>query len=65
MTHLQGMQSFYAQAAKLFLRPKIVRVRLFSRGFFAEAEGSFFSERPERTDLVSDMDVLSSMYLSL
>lgn len=54
-----------AQAAKLFLRPKMPRVRLFSRGFFAEAEASFFSERPERTDLASEAGALSSKYFSL
>lgn len=47
----------------LFLRLKMVRVRLLSRGFFSE-EVSFLVERPDRTDRAS-AGGLSSMYLSL
>jgi hypothetical protein len=47
-----------------FLRPKMVRVRLLSRGFFSEV--SFFvEERPERMDWASEAAELSSKYFSL
>lgn len=44
-------------AATLFFRPKMVLVRLLSRGFLSEV--SFFIERPERTERASDV-MLSS-----
>lgn len=50
-------------AVWLFFRPKMVRVRLLSRDFFAES--SFFVDRPERTERESEVLVLSSLYLSL
>lgn len=49
--------------AMLFLRPKMVLVRLLSRGFCGVV-ASFLVERPERTERVSDA-LLSSLYLSL
>lgn len=62
--HMRSNAIFSDQVAKLFLRPKMVRVRLLSRGFFSDAL-SFLRERPERTDRESDTVELSSMYLSL
>ena len=50
-------------AVWLFLRPKMVRVRLLSRDFFSEL--SFFVERPERTERESEVLAVSSLYLSL
>lgn len=50
-------------AVWLFLRPKMVRVRLLSRNFFAES--SFLADRPDRTERESEVLVLSSLYLSL
>lgn len=47
----------------LFLRPKMVRVRLLSRGFLSP--WSFLADRPERTERASEVLVLSSLYLSL
>lgn len=47
----------------LFLRPKMVRVRLLSRDFLSEL--SFFVDRPERTERESEVLALSSLYLSL
>ena len=44
----------------LFFRPKMVLVRLLSRGFFSDE--SFLVDLPERVDRVSEE---SSMYLSL
>lgn len=62
--HVQGRTGLEDQAwATLFLRPKMVRVRLLSRGFFSEV--SFLTDRPERTDRASDAVEPSSMYLSL
>lgn len=52
-----------AYATVLFLRPKMVRVRLLSRGFFSET--SFLTERPDRTERASETVDDSSMYLSL
>jgi hypothetical protein len=48
-------------AVVLFLRPKMVRVRLLSRDLFSEL--SFLADRPERTERASA--AWSSLYLSL
>lgn len=53
----------FGDYAVLFLRLKIVLVRLLSRGFFSEV--SFLTERPDRTERESDTVEPSSMYLSL
>lgn len=61
--HMYRGSDHVEEAVLLFLRPKMVRVRLLSRAFFSEK--SFFAERPERTDRESGNVDPSSMYLSL
>lgn len=63
-SHIQSVNKAQVEVAVwLFLRPKMVRVRLLSRDFLSEL--SFFVDRPERTERASEVLAVSSLYLSL